>query len=548
MNGLIDMLRRIHAHRIAAFLAVALLVTAAASAQEVRVITSGGFTEAYKQLAPRFERDTTIKVISGFGASMGATPDAIPNRLKRGESIDVIILAGPGLEALVKDGLVDASTRVDLVRSLIAMAVKTGAPKPDIGTLDAFTRTLLAAKSIGSSDSASGVYLRTELFPRLGVADQIKNRSKVVEAYERVGDAVARGDVEIGFQQVSELKPVPGITIVGPLPDGAQRVTIFSAAIPKGAKNVDAARRLIQFLSSPAVAPVVEQTGLEPIKHNTVLRGAIDIHLHSAPDSRERSVDAVDAAQQAKAQGMRAVVLKNHYEYTSGLAYIVGTLVPGIEVFGGVDLNLTVGGMNPAAVEYMAATTGARGRLVWMSTFDAENQVRFSKENRPFVSVSKNGELLPATKQVIASIAKHNLVLATGHNSPEEGLMLLREAKRQGVKHMVVTHAMNDPIRMTVPQMQEAAKLGAFVEFVGGNINDADGKARMDRFADAIRKIGPEFCILSSDLGQKGNPLPADGFAAFLDAMKARGLTDRDIDRMARRNPAQLLGLASGTS
>ncbi len=539
-----------------ALVAIALLVAAAASAQEVRVVTSGGFTEAYKQLAPRFERDTRIKVISGFGASMGATPDAIPNRLKRGEPIDVIILASPGLETLIKDGMVDASTRVDLVRSLIAMAVKTGAPKPDISTLEAFKRTLLAAKSIGSSDSASGVYLRSELFPRLGVADQIRNKSKVIEAFERVGDAVARGDVEIGFQQVSELKPVPGITIVGPLPEGAQQVTIFAAAIPKGAKNAEAARRLIQFLSSPAVAPVVEQTGLEPIRRQggperpsaSVLTGAIDIHLHSAPDSRERSVDAIEAAQQAKARGMRAVVLKNHYEYTSGLAYIVGKQVPGIEVFGGVDLNLTVGGMNPAAVEYMAATTGARGRLVWMSTFDAENQVRFSKENRPFVSVSKNGQLLQATKDVIASIAKHNLVLATGHVSSEEGLMLVREAKRQGVQRIVITHAMNDPIRMSVAQMQEAAKLGAFIEFVGGNIGDADGNARMDRFADAIKKIGPQFCILSSDLGQKGNPLPTDGFAAFLDAMKARGLGDPDIDRMARRNPAQLLGLGSGTN
>src|ERR1051325_2575918 len=273
------------------------------------------------------------------------------------------------------------------------------------------------------------------------------------------------------------------------------------------------------------------------------LRGTIDIHVHTEPDSRPRSVDAIEAVQQAKARGMRAIVLKNHYEYTSGLAYIAGKQVPGIEVFGGVDLNLTVGGMNPAAVEYMAATTGSRGRMVWMSTFDAENQVKFSKENRPFVSVSKNGELLPVTKQVIAAIAKHNLVLATGHVSPQEGLLLVREGKRQGVRQMVVTHAMNDPIRMTVPQMQEAASLGAFVEFVGGNIEDADGKARMDRFAEAIKKIGPQFCILSSDLGQKGNPLPVDGFAAFLAAMKAHGLTDQDLDRMARRNPAALLGL-----
>jgi len=545
--------KKLQSIRLVALVLAVLLPAIAASAQEVRVVTSGGFTEAYKQLAPQFERETKIKVISGFGASMGATPDAIPNRLARGEPIDVIILATPGLDELTKQGKIEPGSRVDLIRSLIAMAVRNGTPKPDISTVDGLKRTLLQAKSIGSSDSASGVYLRTVLFPRLGVADQIKAKSKVIEAYERVGDALARGDIEIGFQQVSELKPVPGITIVAPLPEGAQQVTIFSAAIPKGAKNPDAAKRLIQFLSSPGVAPIVRETGVEPIPQaapssrsagNGVLRGAIDIHVHTEPDSRPRSVDAIEAVQQAKANGMRAVVLKNHYEYTSGLAYIAGKQVPGVEVFGGVDLNLTVGGMNPAAVEYMAATTGARGRLVWMSTFDAENQVRFSKENRPFVSVSKNGELLPATKAVIASIAKHGLVLATGHTSAEEGLMLIREAKRQGVQRIVVTHAMNDPIRMTVPQMQEAAKLGALVEFVGGNIGDPDGKARMDRFADAIKKIGPEFCILSSDLGQKGNPLPTDGFAAFLGAMKTRGLTDQDIDRMARRNPAQLLGLA----
>ena len=538
------MTRRPRASRMVALSAAALLVAAAASAQEVHVVTSGGFTEAYKQLAPRFERDTHIHVVSAFGASMGSTPDAIPNRLNRGEPIDVIILAAPGLDELIKQGKVEAGSRVDLVRSLIAMAVRTGARKPDISTVDAFKRTLLQAMSVGSSDSASGVYLRTVLFPRLGVAEQLKPKSKVIEAYERVGDAVARGDVEIGFQQVSELRPVPGITIVGPLPEGAQQVTIFSAAIVKGAKNAAAGKRLIEFLSSPAVAPVVEQTGLEPIRAN-VLSGAIDIHLHTEPDSRPRALDALDAAKQAKANGMRAIVLKNHYEYTSGLAYIVGKQVPGIEVFGGVDLNLTVGGMNPAAIEYMAATTGGRGKLVWMSTFDAENQVRFSKENRPFVSVSRNGQLLPVTKEVIASIAKHGLVLATGHVSPDEGLMLVREARRQGIQHIVVTHAMNDPIRMTVPQMQEAAKLGALIEFVGGNIGDADGKARMDRFADAIKKIGPQFCILSSDLGQKGNPLPAEGLAAFIGAMKAHGLTDQQIDQMTRRNPAQLLGLSA---
>jgi hypothetical protein len=159
------------------------------------------------------------------------------------------------------------------------------------------------------------------------------------------------------------------------------------------------------------------------------------------------------------------------------------------------------------------------------------------------VSVSKGGELLPAVREVIALIAKHNLVLATGHSAAEEGLMLLREARRQGVERMVVTHAVNPPVQMSVPQMQEAATLGALIEFVGSSPVAADAAARYDRFAAAIRAVGPQFCILSTDLGQMGNPLPVDGFAAFLDAMRARGFSAQDIDRMTKENPARLLGL-----
>ena len=274
-----------------------------------------------------------------------------------------------------------------------------------------------------------------------------------------------------------------------------------------------------------------------------VLAGTIDIHVHSDPDNRPRSIDAVDVAKLSRMHGMRGIVLKNHYDPTGPLAYVVRKEAPGIEVFGGVDLNLPVGGMNPAAVQHMTEVSGGWGRVVWMSTFDAENQVRFSKENRPFVSVAKNGALLPETKQVIGVIAKHQLVLATGHVSPSEALLLLREGRAQGVQHMVVTHAMNDPVLMNVAQMQEAAKLGAFIEFVGGSLASADAAARMDKFADAIRKIGPEFCILSSDLGQRGNALPPEGFAAFLLALRSRGFTDQQIERMSKQNPAQLLGL-----
>ena len=275
-----------------------------------------------------------------------------------------------------------------------------------------------------------------------------------------------------------------------------------------------------------------------------VLAGAIDIHVHAAPDNVARSIDALDVAALARTRGMRAIVLKNHYESTAALAYLARKQSPGLEVFGGIDLNLTVGGMNPAAVEHMTQMTGHWGRLVWMSTFDAENQVRYSKENRPFVRVSRDGQLLPETKAVIAVIAKHDLTLATGHVSAEEGLLLLREARQQGVRRTVVTHAMNAPILMTVPQMQEAASLGALIEFAGSTMAGADAPARVGRFAEAIRKVGPQFCVLSSDLGQAGNPLPPDGFGEFLVAMKNRGFSDAEIDLMARRNPARLVGLS----
>ena len=273
------------------------------------------------------------------------------------------------------------------------------------------------------------------------------------------------------------------------------------------------------------------------------LAGTIDIHVHSHPDNVPRSIDGLEVAKLARSRGMRGIVLKNHYEPTAGLAFLARKAAPGLEVFGGIDLNLTVGGMNPVAVEHMTQVVGGFGRVVWMSTFDAENQVRYSKENRPFVSVARDGELLPETKAVISVIAKHGLVLATGHVSPREALMLLREARRQGVQHMVVTHAINAPILMNVAQMQEATTLGAFIEFAGSSLANADAAARMDRFADGIRKVGPQFCILSTDLGQQGNPLPPDGFGEFLSAMRVKRFSEQEISQMSRQNPARLLGL-----
>ena len=276
------------------------------------------------------------------------------------------------------------------------------------------------------------------------------------------------------------------------------------------------------------------------------LRGAIDIHVHADPDNVPRSLDGLEAARFAKDRGMRAIVIKSHFDPTAGLALLARKAVSGIDVFGGVDLNLPVGGMNPHAVEHMARVNGGWGRMVWMSTFDAENQIRSSKSNAPYVRVSQNGALLPETKAVIAAIRKHNLVLASGHVSAQEALLMFEEGRRLGVRGMVATHGMSPPTSLTVEQAQQASRLGAFIEFTSGTLATPNAQAKIDRLADEIRKVGVEHAIISSDLGQAGNPLPADGFAAYMSALRRKGFTNQELDRMAKENPARLLGMQLG--
>ena len=229
-------------------------------------MTSGAFTAPYLEVIPQFERATHNKIVTAYGASMGNAPDSIPSRLERGEPVDVVILAAPALDDLIKHGKVVPGSRVDLVRSSIGVAVRAGATKPDVSSVEALKRALLQAKSIAYSASASGVYLSQELFPRLGIADEIKAKCHRI-ANEPVGAVVARGDAEIGFQQISELLPVAGIDYIGPLPPEVQKVTVFSAGIAAGAKQPAAARSLIQFLASPAVVPAITKSGLEPVNH-----------------------------------------------------------------------------------------------------------------------------------------------------------------------------------------------------------------------------------------------------------------------------------------
>ena len=244
-------------------LASVLLLASTAAGGEIRVMASGGFTAPYEAVVPEYERASQSKVVTSYGASMGGAPDSIPMRLERGEPADVVIMASTALDELIKQGKVVAGSRVDLVRSSIGMAVRSGAPRPDISSVEALKRALLEAKSIAYSASASGMYLSTELFPRLGIADQIKAKSQRIES-ERVGIVVARGDAEIGFQQISELLPIKGLDYVGPLPPEVQRVTVFSAGVAVGAKDPDAARALIKFLASPDVHSAIRKSGLEP--------------------------------------------------------------------------------------------------------------------------------------------------------------------------------------------------------------------------------------------------------------------------------------------
>lgn len=244
--------------------ATVLWLAGTAGAAEVRVMISGGLSAAYNALVPEFERSTGNKVITAYGPSMGTTANAIPMRLERGEPADVLILVGYALGELIKQGKVVPDSRVDLVNSKIGIAVKAGAPKPDISSADALKRALLAAKSVAYSDSASGVYVSTEMFAKLGIADEMKDKAKKIPATP-VAEIVARGDAEIGFQQFSELKPIAGIDIVGPLPDDLQKVTVFSAGIASVSKEPEAGKALIKFLASPAAKDAIIRSGLEPI-------------------------------------------------------------------------------------------------------------------------------------------------------------------------------------------------------------------------------------------------------------------------------------------
>ena len=245
--------------------AIALLVPGSASAADLHVMISAGFYEVYTELGPAFERATGHRLITTRGPSMGDSPEAIPTRLARGELADVVILDGGSADELAKRGVVRPGSKVALALSQIGMVVRAGAAKPNIGSVEAFRRTLLAATSIGYSDSGSGTYLATTLFAKLGVADQVARKSRKVRgppSGEPVAAVVARGELEIGLQQVSELLHVPGVTFVGTIPAELQPELSFAGAITTKARQPDAALALLRFLASTEAASAIAKAGL----------------------------------------------------------------------------------------------------------------------------------------------------------------------------------------------------------------------------------------------------------------------------------------------
>ncbi|MFJ2285557.1 substrate-binding domain-containing protein [Pseudomonas iridis] len=242
-----------------------LAFSALAHAEQVNVMTSGGFTAAYKILGPKFAATTGNTLDTQFGPSMGKAPEAIPNRLARGEHADVVIMVGYALDELIKQGKVDPASRVELADSRIGLVVRAGAPKPDISNVESLKKTLLDAQSVAYSDSASGVYIEQQLFKKLGIEDQLKPKAKMI-AKIPVGSVVATGDYQLGFQQVSELLPVPGVSFVAKIPESVQSVTRFAAGIPVNAQHPAEAKALLAYLAAPAAQADVLATGLDSVK------------------------------------------------------------------------------------------------------------------------------------------------------------------------------------------------------------------------------------------------------------------------------------------
>jgi hypothetical protein len=277
------------------------------------------------------------------------------------------------------------------------------------------------------------------------------------------------------------------------------------------------------------------------------LKGAIDLRVHAGPDSMDRAIDADDLARLAKQSGMRALVLTNQWDSTAAEAYMVRKQVPGIEIFGSVVLDLPFGGINLEAVKRMSMMKGGWGRVVFLPEFDSENFVKTLHQNGRTVPVSKDGHLLPSVLELLDFMAQHpDMVLETGDVTAEEGLMVVHEAHVRGVKHVVVKNAMGVFVHMTVPQMKQATGEGAYIEFVYNSVIGKKPQNPIGEYAEGIKQVGPQYCVLGTDFGAVKNPplpLHPQALLEFMEALHKEGISVADINLMVKTNPARLLGL-----
>jgi microsomal dipeptidase-like Zn-dependent dipeptidase len=283
------------------------------------------------------------------------------------------------------------------------------------------------------------------------------------------------------------------------------------------------------------------------------VEGAIDFHVHSGPDVSSRNLTDLEVAQLAARYGMRAVVLKSHVTMTADRAALVDELVPGVEVFGGITLNRPVGGINAAAVRAMAQMSGGRGKVVWLPTSDsAHHRTTFGMQGEG-IRVAMDGTVTPETEAVLQAVKENGLVLETGHVSPEEVLAVVRRARELGIETIVVTHAMSQVPGLSIEQMREAAEMGAYLELVyldhlrspSAHLDWLRDWRPMpvDKMAEAVKAIGADHFIIASDLGQTGNPIHPDGIRQMAEGMAKAGISEEDVGKMIRRNPARVLGL-----
>jgi len=286
------------------------------------------------------------------------------------------------------------------------------------------------------------------------------------------------------------------------------------------------------------------------------LVGTIDMHVHAGPDTASRSVNDFELAQKAKELGMRGVVTKNHEFITNDRAYLVRQIIPGIEVFGGITLNESVGGINPEAVDLMIKFTGGCGKIVWLPTHGSANHKSFfaKKDDAGGIRViDASGSVVPELRKVLKLIAKADIIFATGHVSGKEILASVKAAKQEGVRKVLVTHAMQSPGELSIDDLKRCVEAGAFIEhcyltYLMGP-QAALGWMKgwkhipIEEFAKAIKEVGAENCVIATDLGQYMNPIPADGMKEFILALMSKGITQEQINLMAKKNPARLLGL-----